>query len=38
VHDFVLSASLVLIGGFLLRVAVLLSSESIRVLGTQVLR
>lgn len=37
-HDVVLSASLVLLGGFLLRVVVLLSSESIRVLGTQVLR
>lgn len=37
-HDFVLSASLVLVGGFLLRVVVLLSSERIHVLGTQVFR
>ena len=38
VHDFVLSATLVLVGGFLLRVVVLLSSEQIHVVGTQVLR
>ena len=38
VHDFVLSATLVLVGGFLLRMVVLLSSEQVRVLGTQVLR
>jgi protein NrfD len=38
VHDVVLSASLVLIGGFLLRVVVLLSSEQIHVVGTQVVR
>jgi formate-dependent nitrite reductase membrane component NrfD len=38
VHDFVLSATLVLVGGFLLRMVVLLSSEQVRVLGTQVIR
>jgi protein NrfD len=38
VHDFVLSATLVLVGGFLLRVVVLLSSEQVHVLGAQVLR
>ena len=38
VHDFVLSATLVLVGGFLLRVVVILSSEQVHVLGTQVLR
>jgi formate-dependent nitrite reductase membrane component NrfD len=34
----VLPAALVLVGGFLLRVVVLLSSEQIHVLGTQVIR
>ena len=38
VHNFLLSATLVLVGGFLLRMVVLLSSEQVRVLGTQVLR
>lgn len=38
VHNFVLSATLVLVGGFLLRMVVLLSSEQVRVLGTQVIR
>jgi formate-dependent nitrite reductase membrane component NrfD len=38
VHDFVLPATLVLVGGFLLRMTVLLSSEQVRVVGTQVLR
>lgn len=38
VHNVVLPASLVLVGGFLLRVVVLLSSEQIHVVGTQVLR
>jgi protein NrfD len=38
VHDFVLPATLVLVGGFLLRMVVLLSSEQVRVVGTQVLR
>lgn len=38
VHDFVLPATLVLVGGFLLRMVVLLSSEQVRVLGTQVIR
>jgi formate-dependent nitrite reductase membrane component NrfD len=38
IHDFVLSTTLVLVGGFLLRMVVLLSSEQVRVLGTQVLR
>jgi protein NrfD len=38
VHNFVLSATLVLVGGFLLRVVVLLSSEQVHVLGSQVLR
>jgi Formate-dependent nitrite reductase, membrane component len=38
VHDFVLPATLVLVGGFLLRVVVILSSEQVHVLGTQVLR
>ncbi|HET7565931.1 MAG TPA: NrfD/PsrC family molybdoenzyme membrane anchor subunit [Gemmatimonadaceae bacterium] len=37
-HNVVLPASLVLIGGFLLRVVVLLSSEGIHVVGTQVIR
>jgi formate-dependent nitrite reductase membrane component NrfD len=37
-HDFLLSATLVLVGGFLLRMVVLLSSEQVRVLGTQVIR
>ncbi|MEP7067014.1 MAG: NrfD/PsrC family molybdoenzyme membrane anchor subunit, partial [Gemmatimonadota bacterium] len=37
-HDVVLPAALVLVGGFLLRVVVLLSSEQIHVVGTQVLR
>ncbi len=37
-HDFVLPATLVLVGGFLLRMTVLLSSEQVRVVGTQVLR
>jgi formate-dependent nitrite reductase membrane component NrfD len=38
VHDFVLPATLVLVGGFLLRMTVLLSSEQVHVVGTQVLR
>ena len=38
VHGFVLSATLVLVGGFLLRMVVLLSSEQVHVLGTQVIR
>ncbi len=38
IHDFLLSATLVLVGGFLLRVVVLLSSEQIHVVGTQVIR
>jgi formate-dependent nitrite reductase membrane component NrfD len=38
VHAVALSAGLVLIGGFLLRVVVLLSSEQIHVVGTQVVR
>ncbi len=38
VHDFVLPAALVLLGGFLLRMTVLLSSEQVRVVGAQVLR
>jgi formate-dependent nitrite reductase membrane component NrfD len=38
VHDFVLPAALVLVGGFLLRMTVLLSSEQVRVVGAQVLR
>jgi formate-dependent nitrite reductase membrane component NrfD len=38
VHNVALSAALVLVGGFLLRVVVLLSSEQIHVLGTQVIR
>jgi protein NrfD len=37
-HGVVLPASLVLVGGFLLRVVVLLSSEQIHVVGTQVVR
>ncbi|HET7621591.1 MAG TPA: NrfD/PsrC family molybdoenzyme membrane anchor subunit [Gemmatimonadaceae bacterium] len=37
-HDFLLPATLVLVGGFLLRMVVLLSSEQVRVLGTQVIR
>lgn len=37
-HDVVLPAALVLVGGFLLRVVVLLASEQIHVVGTQVLR
>ena len=38
VHNFVLPAALVLVGGFLLRVVVLLSSEQIHVFGAQVIR
>jgi formate-dependent nitrite reductase membrane component NrfD len=38
VLDFVLPAALVLVGGFLLRMTVLLSSEQVRVVGAQVLR
>jgi protein NrfD len=37
-HDVVLPAALVLVGGLLLRVVVLLASEQIHVVGTQVLR
>ncbi|HEX5438140.1 MAG TPA: NrfD/PsrC family molybdoenzyme membrane anchor subunit [Gemmatimonadaceae bacterium] len=37
-HSVALSATLVLIGGFLLRMVVLLSSEGIRVVGAQVIR
>lgn len=37
-HDVVLPAALVLVGGFLLRVVVLLASEQIHVVGTQVIR
>jgi hypothetical protein len=33
-----LAAACVLVGGFLLRAAVLLSSEQVRVLGTHVIR
>ena len=38
VRNVALSAALVLVGGFLLRVVVLLSSEGIHVVGTQVIR
>jgi formate-dependent nitrite reductase membrane component NrfD len=38
VHAIVLPATLVLVGGFLLRMTVLLSSEQVHVVGTQVLR
>ncbi len=38
VHAIVLPATLVLVGGFLLRMTVVLSSEQVRVVGTQVLR
>ena len=37
-HGVVLPAVLVLVGGFLLRVVVLLASEQIHVVGTQVVR
>lgn len=37
-HDIVLPAVLVLVGGFLLRTVILLSSERIHVVGTQVFR
>ena len=37
-HDIVLPSALVLLGGFLLRVVVLLSSNQIHVVGTQVVR
>lgn len=37
-HDVVLAATFVLVGGFLLRMAVLLSSEQVHVIGNQVIR